>query len=530
MAASSCGINQEIVAPTTIKQYLEKSAKRCLSSKMKTIVDIKEYNLLIDGAVSPAAQGTYFESINPSTGEVFARVANAAIEDMTSAIKAARNAFDHGLWSRMSVAERGIYLKKVAQLIRKYAKELSELETSDCGKTIKQSTFIDVPTAADTFEYFGSITNQLDGRTNPVQATVKSITEHEPIGVVGCIIPWNYPLIMAAWKMAPALIAGNTVIFKPSSAASVSVLRLAQIIKEADLPSGVVNVIASDNHEVASELITSTEVNMISFTGGTETGRGIMRHAADTIKKLSLELGGKSPNIVFADCDQGAAIGGTMSAIFMNQGQMCTAGSRLLLEDKIYDEFLTQLVKKTKSLKIGDADDYQTAFGPLINREHRDKVLNMVKQAVENGAKLECGGNIPKGLEKGSFLEPTIFTEVKNDMAIAQEEVFGPVLSVIKFSDVEEAIRIANDTKYGLAACVWTKDSDKANRVSKKLQCGTVWVNTYGGFYNEASFGGYKQSGFGRELGMEGLLEYTQSKHVCNDMTPGGRPLVSSWF
>lgn len=420
----------------------------------------------------------------------------------------------------------------IAKLIRENAKELAELESRDTGKTSKQTTFIDVPTCADTFEYFGNIANELDGKINPVQAAVQSRTEHEPMGVVGCIIPWNYPLIMAAWKMAPALIAGNTVVFKPSSAASVSVLRLAQIINTAGLPKGVVNVITSTDHEVGSQLVRSKDVNMVSFTGGTETGRVIMTLAADTTKKLSLELGGKSPNIVFDDCDFEAALGGAMSAIFMNQGQMCTAGSRLLLDDKIYDKFLNALVKKTKALKIGDASSYETQFGPLVSVQHRDKVLGYVEKGIEEGATLECGGKIPRGdaFKKGAYLEPTIFSDVTNDMTIAREEIFGPVLCVIRFSGAEEAVKIANDSPYGLASMIWTKDLNKAKRIAKRLESGIVWINTYGGFYNEASFGGYKHSGSGRELGVEGLLEYTQSKHMCTDMTPGGRPLVSTWF
>ncbi|MBN1869602.1 MAG: aldehyde dehydrogenase family protein [Candidatus Omnitrophica bacterium] len=493
---------------------------------------IRQYDVLIDDGIKPVKSRGYFDSINPSTGETFAQVANANVEDMRSAIRAARAAFDSGRWSKLPITERGKYLVKIARLIRANAKELAELETWDTGKTTKQTTFIDVPTCADTFEYFGKIANELDKRINPVQTTVKSITEHEPIGVVGCIIPWNYPLIMAGWKMAPALVAGNTVVFKPSSTASVSVLRLAQIIEEAHLPSGVVNIVSSKDHDVADELIRSKDVNMVSFTGGTKTGQHIIQLSADTTKKLSLELGGKSPNIVFADCNFDAAIGGTMSAIFMNQGQMCTAGSRLLLEERIYERFLTALVEKTKELKIGNASDYETQFGPLVSIQHRESVLEYIKKGIQEGAKLECGGKIPIGgqFKKGAYLEPTIFSNANNRMTIAQEEIFGPVLSVIKFSDEDEAIQIANDSIYGLASMIWTKDLKKAEEAAKKIQSGVVWINTYGGFYNEASFGGYKQSGYGRELGVEGLLEYTQSKHICTDKTPGGRPLVSAWF
>lgn len=493
---------------------------------------IQQFELFIDGQIRQASENEYFESINPSTGEVFARVACSTKQDMISAIASGRKAFDSGVWSGLTLRERGQYLNKIAQAIRENAKELAELECLDTGKTIKQTTFIDVPTAAETFEYFSTVSSELRGHVVPVPDPVKSSIEIEPRGVVGAIIPWNYPLIIAAWKIAPALIAGNCVILKPSHLASVSLMRLAQLIEKVGLPKGVLQIISGKSNEVASELVKSQGVDMISFTGSNSTGQEIMRLASATTKKIILELGGKSANIVFADADLDTALGGTMASIFMNQGQMCTACSRLILEDKIYDNFLKRLVEKTKGLKIGNALSYETDFGPLISRDHREKVLGFIETGKRDGAKLVCGGRIPqdKNLEHGFYFEPTIFANVQNSMTIAQEEIFGPVLSVIKFSKSDEAIKIANDTKYGLAASVWTKDLDKANIVSKKLQCGTVWINTYGGFYNEVGFGGYKQSGFGRELGLEGLLEYMQSKHVCIDMTPGGKSLVSSWY
>ena len=507
--------------------------KRCLSSK-NTMLTAQEhlFDLFIDGKSVPSASGKTFELVNPSNGEAFGRAANASKADFISAIVAARRAFDNGIWPKMSLADRGIYLKKIASLIRKYAKEFADLESTGCGKTLKQSSFIDVPTAADCFEYFGSIEDVFEDRKNKVDAPVESITAFEPIGVVACVVPWNYPLIMAAWKMAPALTAGNTVVFKPSSLGCASIMRLAQIIKEAELPEGVVNIVTTTDHDAAKILFEHLDVNMVSFTGGTETGKEVARAASTTMKKISLELGGKSPAIVFADCDFDAAMGGVMSGIFMNQGQMCTAGARLILEDKIYDKFLAKLVEKTKSLTIGDVRDYKTAFGPIISRQHHEKILEFIERAKKEGAQVICGGKVPNGekLKNGFYLEPTILANVKTDSEIFQEEVFGPVLAVVKFSGTNEAIKLANNSKYGLAATVWTKDKTKADEVARKLQCGTVWINTYGGFYNEASFGGYKQSGIGRELGLEGLLEYTQTKHICKDTTPGGRPLVSNWF
>jgi betaine-aldehyde dehydrogenase len=500
---------------------------------METVTQ-NDFAMLLNGTMVSAQDKAVFFSLNPSTGEIDARLADASVNDMRHAIQSARQAFDHGVWSELSLKERGTYLMTIAQRIREHAKELADIESRDTGKTIKQSTFIDVPTAADTFEYFSTAFDVLKATLNPVCAPVQSLTQYEPVGVVGCIIPWNYPLITSAWKLAPALMAGNTVVLKPSPVACTAVMRLAQIIQEAGLPPGVVNIISSRHQEVAEVLVTHPQVDMISFTGSSSTGRAVMRAASSMTKKLILELGGKSPNIVFADCDMDAALGGTLSAIFMNQGQMCTAGSRLLLAQEIYDRFLERLIAKTKALKIGHASSYETDFGPLVSQGHRDQVLAMIQQAKKEGAALACGGCIPvlsdPQVAGGFYLEPAIFTEVNPSMSIVREEVFGPVLTVQSFKTTDEAISLANDTSYGLAASIWTKDLSKAHSISRRLRCGTVWINTYGGFYNEAPFGGCKHSGFGRELGAEGLKEYTQPKHICTDRTPGGMPLVASWF
>lgn len=507
-----------------------------------SIEEMKKYQMYINGEFVEAENKKTIASINPSTGETIAEFPQATVVDTEIAINAARLAFDTGSWSKMPLIERAPYLQKIAHLIREKASELAKLESEDTGKTIKQTTFIDIPTAASAFEYFAAAAYEIKGETIPIHNPALSFTLKEPIGVIGQIIPWNYPFLMAAWKIAPAIILGNTIVFKPSQLASLTCLELAKIIEEAGLPKGVVNIVTGTGKEVGATLAESKLVDMISFTGGNTAGKEIMKLASNNTKKVSLELGGKSPNIIFADCDIEAAVGGAMSAIFMNQGQMCTAGSRLILEDKIYDKFIDLLITKTKKLKIGDAVSYDTDFGPLISNEHRQNVLNYI-EIGKHEAKLACGGNIPiihpipvvhprggQRWEKGFYLEPTIFVDVDNNARIAQEEIFGPVLSIIKFSGQSEAVKIANDTRFGLAAMVWTKDISRANQVAALLRCGTVWINTYGGFYNEAPFGGYKESGFGRELGKDGLLEYTQTKHVNIDLNPTGRSLVTAWF
>lgn len=491
-----------------------------------------QFDLLIDGQLRPATPTLYFDSINPSNGMVVARVADASETDMQQAIKAARRIFDEGAWIALSNEQRGEYLKKIGAAVRAHAKPLAALEGADTGKTTKQTTFIDVPTCAETFEYFAQIANPLKDVPQSLAAPVKSVVRRVPMGVVASIIPWNYPLIMAAWKIAPALMAGNAVILKPSPVACAAVMRLAQLIQEVGLPKGLVQVVPTSRDTVAEVLIESPLVDMISFTGGTATGQRIARQAAVTIKKLSLELGAKSPTVVFDDCPLDVAVGGAMTAIFMNQGQMCTAGSRLFVQDAIYDNFIEKLVAKTKALVIGDAADYATTFGPLVSRAHRDQVLQAIKKGQAEGAQLIYGGTIPEDehLANGAYLIPAIFTGVTPAMTLMQEEIFGPVLCISKFSTLDEVVALANDSKYGLAASVWTQDSVNADQVARRLQCGTVWVNTYGGFYNEVAFGGCKLSGHGRELGDEGVKSYTRTQHICRDQTPGGMPLVAAWF
>ncbi|HAJ56438.1 MAG TPA: aldehyde dehydrogenase [Candidatus Omnitrophica bacterium] len=490
---------------------------------------MNNYQMYIDGKFCEAEGGARTESINPATEERIASFPRAGVSDLERAITAARRAYDEGDWPKFSTFERGQYLIRIAHLIRESAYDLSRIETADTGKTSKQTTFIDIPVAANSFEYFAGAAVEVKGETLNIPAPALSYTLREPVGVVGAITPWNYPFLMAAWKIASSIILGNTVVFKPSREASLSCLELAKILERAELPKGVVNIVTGEGAVLGEALASSMDVDMLTFTGSTEVGRSVMRAAASNLKRLTLELGGKSPNIVLADCDLETAANGSLCAIFMNQGQMCVAGSRLIVEEKIYDKFLELLVAKTKKLKIGDPADPATDIGPLITEKQKKRVLDYISIGKKE-ARLVVGGGVPAGLNKGYFVEPAIFADVRNDSRIAQEEIFGPVLCVLKAKDADEAVRIANDTDYGLAGMLWTKDLARATSIARSLRCGTVWVNTFGGFYNEAPFGGYKQSGFGRELGKEGLLEYTQVKHVNVDLTPGGKTLVASWF
>lgn len=490
---------------------------------------MNHYQMYIDGTFCDAQNNAVLESINSATEEKIATFPKASIADLDSAIHSARHAYDEGDWPRMSLAERGQYLIKIAHLIRESAYEIAKLETEDTGKTSKQTTFIDVPVAANAYEYFAGAALEVKGETLTIPTPAMSYTLRESVGVVGAIIPWNYPFLMAAWKIASSIILGNTVVFKPSKEAPLSCLELAKILSKAELPKGVVNIVTGEGGALGQHLAASKHVDMISFTGSTEVGREVMKAAASNIKKVSLELGGKSPNIVLADCDLETAANGSLCAIFMNQGQMCVAGSRLIVEEAVYDKFIELLVAKTKKLKVGDPQDPATDIGPLISDKQRKRVLDYIAIGKKE-ARLVAGAGVPKHCLRGYYVEPTIFADVKNDMRIAREEIFGPVLAVLKVKNEVEAVTIANDTDYGLAAMIWTKDINKAMTMARQLHAGTIWVNTFGGFYNEAPFGGYKQSGFGRELGKEGLLEYTQVKHVNVDLTPGGKTLVASWF
>jgi acyl-CoA reductase-like NAD-dependent aldehyde dehydrogenase len=478
---------------------------------------IRPARLFIDGQWSDALSGATFKTINPATEEPITEVSEAGAEDVDRAVQAARRAFTSGPWAKMSPAERGRILWKIGDLIEANLQELARLETLDQGKTITDSGRVDVPLAADCFRYFAGWPTKIEGETIPVRGGSLNYTLREPIGVIGSITPWNFPILMAAWKVAPALAAGNTVVLKPAQQTPLTAIVLAELALEAGLPPGVLNVVPGRGTVAGSALVQHPLVGKIAFTGSTEVGRDIMRRGSDTLKRLTLELGGKSPNVVFADADVDQAIRGASNGIFFNKGEVCTAGSRLFLEDALHDAFVDRLQAHVAKLTQGDPLDPRTRVGPQVSEAQMKSVLSYVDKGKAEGARLVCGGERPAG--RGYFVKPAIFTGVRNDMTLAREEIFGPVLAVVRFKDPEEVLAAANDTPYGLAAAVWTKDIKKAHRTARMLQAGTVWINTYGLYDSAMPFGGLKQSGYGRELGRQGLLEYTQTKSVWVDLS-----------
>ncbi|HZM69661.1 MAG TPA: aldehyde dehydrogenase family protein [Candidatus Cryosericum sp.] len=477
---------------------------------------LRPARLFIDGQWTDAASGATFTTVNPATEEAITEVAEGGAADIDRAVQAARRAFDSGPWGKMPASERGRILWRIGDRIEAEVAELARLETLDQGKTITDSTKVDVPMAADCFRYFAGWAGKIDGETIAVRAPCLNYTLREPIGVVGAITPWNFPILMAAWKVAPALAAGNTVVLKPAQLTPLTALRLAEIAAEAGLPPGVLNVVSGRGTVAGAALVQHPLVGKIAFTGSTEVGRDIMRRGSDTLKRLTLELGGKSPNIVFADADVDMAVRGATNGIFYNKGEVCTAGSRLFVEEALHDAFLDRLQAQTAKLQQGDPLDPKTRLGPQVSEAQRAQVLAYVEKGKAEGARLVCGGERPPG--RGYFVRPTIFDGVRSDMTIAREEIFGPVLAVIRFKDVADVLAAANDSIYGLAAAVWTRDIKKAHQTARRLQAGTVWINTYGLYDSAMPFGGTKQSGYGRELGRQGLLEYTQTKSVWVDL------------
>ncbi len=463
---------------------------------------------------------------NPATNEVIAEVGSASKVDVEAAIYAARNAFDSGEWSKSSAYERSSLLNKVADKIEAHLNEFVEIETLNNGKTLKESKG-DVEGAVATFRYYAAIIIGATGETLQVGEPFVSKVVREPIGVCGQIIPWNYPLLMAAWKLAPALAAGNTCILKPSEVTPLTSIRLFEILETLSLPPGVINLVNGTGNNAGQPLVESNEVDKIAFTGGTETGKKIMQHSVGNLKKVSLELGGKSANVIFADADYETALDHATFAIFNNSGEVCSAGSRLLVQKSIYEQFVKDLIVATKKIKVGNGFKQGSQMGPLVNEQQLKKVKAYIDIGKQE-ATLACGGNqlIGEGYEKGNFIEPTIFIDVDPRARIAQEEIFGPVLTVIPFETEAEAIKIANDSPYGLAAGIFTDDGSKAERVSTALRVGVTWINTYEQNLIEGPWGGYKESGIGRELGTYGLEEYMEVKQMINTL----KVEPTNWF
>jgi acyl-CoA reductase-like NAD-dependent aldehyde dehydrogenase len=470
-----------------------------------------ESKLWIDNRDVDALSRETFDTMNPATGVKLATLPRARREDVDVAVRSASRAFP--AWARLDPNERARILWKAGELVMSKLEELARLEALDTGKPIANARLIDVPRTADTFFYFSGWATKLGGETIPVRGPFLNYTIREPLGVIGAIVPWNFPLLLGARKIAAALAVGNTVVIKPPEEASLTILALAKILAEAGVPEGVVNVVTGYGEEAGAALVEHPDVAKISFTGGTETGKLIMRSAAATLKRVSLELGGKSPNIVFADADVASAAAAAVTAAFYNQGELCTAGSRLLVDRAVHDQVLEIVAAGARALVPGDPLDANTKMGPLISAEHRDKVVGYVQAGESEGAK-RVAGEPRRREDAGYFVDPTVFSCVSEKMKIAREEIFGPVLSVIPFEGVDEAARIAEATEFGLAAGVWTRDIGKAHALAARLRAGTVWINTYNRFDAASPYGGYKQSGFGRENGRAVLDELTQLKSV----------------
>ena len=486
---------------------------------MATVVpksEVMHYQMYIDGRWTGAASGETYEVVDPASEELIAHVPKGGVADAEQAVRAARDAFDTGPWPKMKAMERAEILDRAAALLRERAEDFARLESRQMGKLLEESR-VDMLDAAHTFELYAGMVQDQHGETLEVPGETMSMVVREPVGVTVGITPWNYPMLMAAWKAGPSLAAGNVMILKPATVSPLTNLELARVFEEAGLPKGVFQVVTGPGGEIGDYLAGHKDVDMVAFTGSVEVGKHIMRRAAENVKKIGLELGGKSPNIVFADADFDAAIDGALIGIFAGTGEVCSAGSRLLVERSIHDRFVGELVSRAMAIKVGDPLDAESEMGPLVSRQQLDTVEKYVAIGKEEGATLATGGHRLSG--GGFYYEPTIFVNVDNSMRIAQEEIFGPVLVVIPFDSEEEAIRIANDTIYGLAGAVWTKDVTRAMRVIKAMRAGITWVNTYHPTYSEAPWGGYKQSGIGRELGSYGLDEYTEVKQINIDLT-----------
>ncbi|QHS21757.1 betaine-aldehyde dehydrogenase [Virgibacillus sp. MSP4-1] len=482
----------------------------------------------IGGEWVPSLSKETREIINPFNQEVIAFAAEGNERDAKEAIKAAREAFDQGDWSNTSASDRGEIVMNIANLIKRDREELARLESLDTGKTVEESRG-DMDDIAGVFRYFAEIADKDGGELidSPLPNSTSKVVR-EPVGVCGQITPWNYPLLQASWKLAPALAAGNTLVMKPSEITPLTTVKVFELMDEAGVPKGVANLVLGAGATVGAELSSNTDVDLISFTGGIETGKNIMKAASVNVKKLALELGGKNPNVIFADADFETAVDQALNGVFFHAGQICSAGTRIIVEDKIHDQFVDALVKRVSNIRLGSGFDENTQMGPLISKEHLNKVIDYVENGKKEGATVAVGGKQPEDpeLQDGFFYLPTVLTDCTTDMSVVQNEGFGPVITIEKFSSEEEAIQLANDSIYGLAGGVWTSDIAKAERCVAKMRMGTVWINDFNLYFPHAPWGGFKQSGIGRELGKPGLDEYQETKHIFHNLKP--EPM--NWF
>ena len=473
---------------------------------------VHQTQCFIGGEWVPAQSGKTFETVNPATEEVIAQVAEGDKADVDLAVEAARNAFEQGEWAKMDARDRGRLMYKLAELLEENIDELAALETLDNGKPIRDSRNADLPLTIDCLRYYAGWADKIHGQTIPVRGNYFTYTRREPVGVAGQIIPWNFPMLMVAWKWGPALAAGCTIVMKPAEQTPLTCLRMARLAQKAGFPDGVINVVPGYGPTAGAAIVKHPSVDKIAFTGSGEVAHIIMRDAAPSLKRITFELGGKSPNIVFADADLDAAVAGAHFGLYFNQGQCCCAGSRLFVQDKIYDKFIDRLSSINQERKIGDPLSMETEQGPQIDQTQFDKIMHYIEVGKKEGAECVTGGK--RFGTRGFYVEPTLFSGVTDDMTIAQEEIFGPVLSVLRFKDLDEIADRANKTSFGLAAAIWTKDIAKAHALAAKIRAGTVWINCYDVFDAGAPFGGFKMSGMGRELGERGLDAYTETKTV----------------
>lgn len=484
---------------------------------------MEKYKMLIGGELVESESREYRPTINPATRESIAYVPVATLNDTRSAIESARKAFDSGIWSGMNIRDRAKVLYKMVEILQSRQEELARIESTDSGATIRKTSMMDIPVGIEHFRALVDL-----GERIPTYEPLPWIdfpyiswnfVNREPIGVCAGIIPWNFPFMMAVWKIAPALIMGNTIVLKPATDTPLTALELGKVAVEAGLPPGVLNIITGSGSVVGEELCKNPKIDKVALTGSTETGRRVMRLAADTIKKVTLELGGKSPTIICPDADLRVAVDGSLFGTFFHAGQVCESGTRCFVHTSIYDEFMEMMRERITHIKVGDPLDFETTMGPVVSESQYKRVMEYIEKGKAGGAKLFCGGDVPEELRNGFFILPTVFEDVTNDMVIAQEEIFGPVLSVIKYKELDEAIAMANDSIYGLGGAVFSRDIPSAIQIAKRIRTGTVWINDYHLLNPLAPFGGYKQSGVGRELGPHGLLEFTQVKHIHVDLS-----------